>query len=273
MASVSHTRRILCILAWLVLLAGLVSVMPGSGVQSRLDARDGIKGEAFQKSLQRATQKMTRLQMESYNWAVSDLDETTFVQRYGTTPSVRAVIVGQVARFVDEGRKRAAFLDEQLQKIPGEWQAGERSYEQALDLLSTYRPVVTRVEYGKQQWGGGAEVYYELLNPNVLRQEALPCRLLWRGGPASIQQSLNFDCLAQKRATNGEYLLMIPGFRTDEPVKIETALEMCRPEPSSRLPAICPEAIALARDMPPELVEYWRIRAEMKRVLGYKASV
>lgn len=276
MVSRNYTRWVLWVLGGQVFLAAVVGAAPGSGVQHRLDAREGVESQVFQGSLHQAMKGMTPTQIEAYNWAVNELDTKTFVARYGSTPTVREVIIGQVARVVDEGRKRTAFLDEQFQKMPGRVEASLRSYQQALDLLGTYQPVVTRIEYGDRRWSGSSDlalVSYKLMNPKRLQLETLPCRLMWKVGSASGRQSYDFDCLTQKRMANGEYFLAVPVFRGKKLPTVEVVLDMCRMQSPDKCPSMPWDSIGLVQDLLPELLEFWRIRIEMGRALGYKSVV
>lgn len=274
--SINNTTQVLCVMVINALVATLVYVSPGSGTNRRLDIRNGVESEAFQVSLLLAMKNMTHNQITAYNWAVSDMDSKTFVTRYGATPSVREVIVGQVMRFIDEKRRHTAELNQQFPQVPERFEAAKRSYQHLLNVIAAHRPVVTKVEYSYKRENGKPEralLSYKLLIPSNLKLTSYPCQLSWRQGVASIQQNIIFDCLALAHGSNGEYRIEVPLFPGDESVIFNLEMNRCFPEFPERCVSFLWDWSSLAIDIPSEIIDFWRLRGEMINVLTYKSFV
>lgn len=274
----SASRRSVIVLLCLALIWSIAALAPGIGVQYRLNVRDGTDSDGYRASLLRASERMSPAQRTAYNWAVSSLDSEALISRYGVTPTPREVIVGEVSRVVDEKRRQIAVLEKKLANQKDLVAESERRRrEMILELSKTYSPQVIEVSYADVAPGvededvaedGGLFLWYRIENPKAKRISILPCRATFRSNSTSLQQSREFDCLAN-RAPNGHYFLRLSRGAASN-VGAEATIQ---PDYENALWLSNGQLSRVVQDTLFELAELRAAKAEMSYALGYKASL
>lgn len=169
-------------LAAVLAVAGCVS---GEGLDATLNASNGYDVN-YHASLSKAFLKMTPTQQEAYNWAVGDLLQQNFIAMYGTTPTVRKVIEGEIRRYEKQSDEQIAKQKERMAAVEGEIAENEELRRKAKEVLDTIavsaKYVVGKPE--KQKCEGLAcvdekleapMVEYVVSNPRKLDLAKYPC--------------------------------------------------------------------------------------------------
>lgn len=181
-----YTKTTICAL----LSIALVACGSGKGLDAKLDASKGYDVD-YHASLSKAFLDMTKEQQAAYNWVVQPLSQEYFIAYYGKTPTVRAVINGQLDKFKDNNAKEIAaqvvFLAEKASEV-AETKALQKK---ARDLLDSVTATATITPAGKQTDSvckgiacTSSETNDQLLivdyvvkNPSNLNLSVLPCSI------------------------------------------------------------------------------------------------
>ncbi len=199
----------------LVIIWGVTTMLPGEGVQSRLDASHGLDEVYFPVSLRKAMEKMTLVQAEAIEWAMMNIpNEEIFLARYGASPTIRQIIVGEVMRVVDEKRQQVAALESTFPDIEGKIKFREASLSSLNKLLQNYEPTITYIGYPEDGADGDLIVRYRFDKAVKVQLKELPCLLTYRVRYLVRQHQIAFNCLAQAKAINDEFYVQVAGIRT-----------------------------------------------------------
>lgn len=292
----SNLLRILAVLGLLLILWGMTALGSGSGIQHRLDSGNGYDDPRFAASVQQAVSKMSGAQIEAFDWAIGQLDAHAFVARYGASPTIRDVVVGEVVRFVDAKRKSIASIEERLKGMDEQVRESERKRLATLELLKSYVPVITRVEAESMAEGDRSEptasqqcgdldhtdmdmgsngtrvrVWYRLENPHGISLKRLPCRLSYRVGKRTRAYETEFNCLSQpQRGGEREFSVRLHGERSAHSGKLTVSMIALHDKAIVAHPGTPDHEACAISDSVPELAELRRYRRQMKQVLDYK---
>lgn len=202
------------VLLLLLLVWSCVTLLSGGGLQTRLDARSGIGGERFIADRDRALQGLSMAQINAFEWALRRLDNETLLARYGGSPTVREVIVGEIIRVVDEKNREISELESQLAIVREQVNDSEKQREEVLAALRPFSPTITSISHPDGVGDSQLLVRYRLTIPKNLELKSLPCHLVYRRYVMTRTEAVDFDCLAQPITRNGEYQVRIAAGET-----------------------------------------------------------
>ena len=215
----SGYRLLLGILIFLILWA--TKILPGIGVQRRVDISEGTTSPRFTASLQMAIPAMTFSQIEAYEWAVSGLTDSQLLARYGNSPVIRDVVIGEIFRRVDEQRLLMKAHTPNLGSKAG----------LNLEGMEEITVSVTGVEYQARMVDGsivkdmcskdgvcagnidgeyGMIVHYIISNPQQTVIRSLPCTVRYKLSEKMVARSKDFNCLAGREEKAGGYSVFLP---------------------------------------------------------------
>lgn len=293
----SNLLRTFAVSCLLLILWGMTVLGPGTGVQHRLNVGKGYDDPSFVASIRQATSKMSGAQIEAFEWAIGQLDAHAFVARYGASPAVRDVVVGEVVRFVDANRKSIASIEARLRGMDEQIRESERVRLATLELLKTYVPVITRIEAANMtagdspersanrqcgelanmetdSVGAGVRIWYRLENPHGISLKSLPCRLSYRVGKGARAYEMEFDCLSrQRRGEALEFCVRPPWMRWIYSGDISVSMIAIHENATIARPGNPGHEASAVSDTVPELAELRRYRRQMKQVLDYKTTM
>jgi hypothetical protein len=203
-------------------------VLNGDGVDQKLDAGQGFDEVNYHASLSKAMAKMSKEQVEAYNWAVSDVDVRNFVARYGKSPTPRDVVIGEADAYIKSNKDKIVQLDKKLAGMTAEVQENDEKRAEALRLLKTVVPNVTYVGYSDESVKKRKEsctdivcskqgndvypphIWYTIDNKNNLKLKSLPCTISYRANGSNLTYTKETDCLKDvTQANNGEYYILL----------------------------------------------------------------
>jgi hypothetical protein len=276
-----------------MVLWGVATILPGSGVQHRLDASHGLDEAHFAASLRQASSRMSPLQIEAFDWAMSGLDGASFVGRYGVSPTVRQVVVGEVARHVDAKRARIAILEVKLKDKKHQVEKSELERRKMLEVLKTYAPVITRVGYADDLHeknnarsrckdgecsanlddGDRLLVWYRLDTPPNIDLKILPCRVVYSVKNRMGAHFEDFNCLARERTPGGEFYAQLSRIKHADSAEVRVTLEAFYEEAQTQHPLKYWRGVNVFPELPPELVELRWAKTQMQLVLDYKSRM
>jgi len=275
----------------LLALWGVATILPGTGVQHRLDAKKGLGHVDFVASLREASKWMSPAQIEALDWALGNLDAETFVGRYGVMPTVRQVVVGEVASYVQAKRARIAVLEAKLPSLRNQVESSEIERRKMLGVLQASAPVITKVGYADRARisnstksrckdedcsvevddGDRLLVWFKLDKPKGLDLKILPCRLIYSVKSRVGEHLEEFNCLARERAPNGEFYARLSRTRGVDPSDVIVRIEAMYEDAQVQHPSKYWRGLYVLPELPIEVVELKQTKARMKLVLGYKS--
>lgn len=212
------------------------SFIDGEGINHKLDVTQGYDEMHYRVSLTKATEKMTPDQISAFNWAVTNLDAPTLISRYGKSPTVREVVVGQANLAIETESKRIKSLEEKLLGMKRETEENEGKRQEALALLKTLVPKSLVVDYSlavnnaRKKNEGCKDIvcssqdneaypptlWYVLDNPRNLKLTSLPCTVTYQAKELGQKYTGSFDCVRADRNDAGQYyVLLSPGGKED----------------------------------------------------------
>lgn len=253
----------LAVLCALVLVGAIVRVLPGSGVQTTLDASQGLEDGRFLASQRTAFLRMSPVQVEAFEWAMGQLNGELFIQRYGRSPSVRQVVVGEVMRAVDARRREIETLRGKLAGMEKLVEETEIRRQRALDALGRVRPSVTQVDREEH----GYSVRYRIDLPAGVSFKRLPCNVIYRGRDQARERRQGFDCVDRPRMPSGEYRVALLGMKQlPVAVVIEAQYDLAT--------LIAPATSAyFVPPQVPEVTALQEAQRDMNLVLRYKTAM
>lgn len=287
------------VLALVAMLGWGVSILPGTGAQYRLDVSQGMQSEVSLASMRKASEKLTYSQIEALDWAWKSVDGADFVKRYGVSPTVRQLVLGEVARRIDASREEIAMLEAKLDGMKEQLERNEVQRRKALELRQSYAPVITAIGYSDNDaFGGparkignkkgavcrpdegsrikdegrGITVRYRLDISKNVGLETLPCRITYSAKTfPGKQEEMSFNCLDRERAPNGDFFVRLEQFRREDPLNVNVSIKVDYEDAELSDPTKCGDDPYAVPALLPELVALKRANKEMKRALGYKS--
>ncbi len=281
-----------CTAAILIVLGSWLAtdILPGSGVQRLLDLRGGTSSEAFIASLQKAENGMTLGQVEAFEWATRNLTDEQLIARYGSSATVREVVVGETLRYVDKQRTIINRLEDTVSHQ--DLDAEQNRKDAVLARLKTIVPVIRSIRvYGSNEVsqdserdcnsgdcqaddveGYGMLVLYSISNPNQIALKQLPCTVVYRSNGRMTKQERDFNCFAQEKAPNGDYYLWLPlkSSRTDS--RMEASILVTYEDATVQDPEVYFRQIPALGESG-DLRRFIRAKSEMKKALDYKSMM
>lgn len=277
-----QTWRVLLVLAAIGAIGAIVGLMPGAGVQQRLDASQGADSERFRSSLARALDDMSPAQRDAYDWAVGGLDGRVLVDRYGQHPSARQIVVGEASRFIDRQRRELLRLQAATPPTPAQAADSDARRTQALARLKVVAPRVVSSSLsaadGEPVAAGASgsttlNVVYRLTQVDDQDLAVLPCKLAYRFNGLSSPRIRDFNCVGQTRMPDGSYVLQLPLGPGSHARGLDLALEVDYREAR----VLVADGVSIIRPAMPDnrdsLEALRRVKRDMRLVLAYKASM
>lgn len=277
----------------LMAVAGLAHLAPGEGVHHRLDASAGLDHERFYASLRKAKDKMSQSQSEAIDWALDGVAVEAFVNRFGEAPTVRQIVIREVARVVDAKRPEIAALETRLAGMQTALEQSKTTRLQALASLRSYAPRIVRVGYpdpsefdanarvsscGKDDCpqdgvrDEGLFVFYRMDNTANADLATLPCRLTYRVADRARKGERDFDCLRQQKMPNGTYYVRLASGRIgDTSADVFVSIEALHERAQVRHPTLPWKLVDALPGLLPEFEKLQLARKQMKQALGYKS--
>jgi hypothetical protein len=196
----------------IALLCLTLRLLPGNGVQARLDLSDGLRSERFYASRMDASALLTDQQRSVLAWAILKLDKEKAHDIYGKHPTVRTLVMGEILRTADLYRDNMREQEAKLGAMdPNAVQASRDAFvvrqQKRLDelkLFDTYAPTIVGVEKERISDRSYAVVKYHLQLPDDLVLRFLPCALAYSDKDLILKGKLEFDCLFMP-ASGNEY--------------------------------------------------------------------
>jgi len=278
-----------CTAAILIVLGSWLAteVLPGSGVQRFLDLRGGTSSDAFIASLQKAENGMTLGQVEAFEWATRNLTDEQLIARYGSSATVREVVVGETLRYVDKQRTIINHLEGTVSHQ--DLDAEQNRKEAVLTRLKTIVPVIRSIQvFGFNEnserdcnSGGcqtddvessGMLVLYSISNPNRVALKQLPCTVIYRSNGRMTKQERDFNCLTQEKAPNGDYYLWLPLKSNKTDSKMEASILVSYEDATVQDPEVYFRQIP-ALGVSGDFRRLIRAKSEMKKALDYKSMM
>lgn len=197
------------IIAILCLGSGL---LPGNGVQARLDLSQGLRSESFYKSRMSAIALLTDQQRSVLSWAILKMDKDKALDVLGKHPTVRTFVMGEILRTADLYRDQMQSLQAKLAAMdPNAVQASRDAFakaqenrREALKVFDAYAPSIIGVDKERISDRSYAVVKYRLQLPDDLVLRFLPCALDYSDKDLILKGKLEFDCLFMP-ASGNEY--------------------------------------------------------------------
>lgn len=197
------------ILALLCLTSGLV---PGYGVQARLDLSQGLRSESFYASRMSAMALLSDQQRSVLSWAILRMDKDKEPGALAKHPTVRTFVIGEILRTADHYRDQMQILHAKLGAIdPSAVQASRDAFakaqenrREALKVFDAYAPSIIGVDKERISDRTYAVVKYRLQLPGDLVLKFLPCALEYSDKNVILNGKLEFDCLFMP-ASGNEY--------------------------------------------------------------------
>lgn len=91
----------LCVLTVFLAIGIASKYVSGGGVHHRLDASERVGSATFNASLRFRNDALSEPQLANLNWALQRLQGSDLQARYGSQPTIRTVVLGELMRAAD----------------------------------------------------------------------------------------------------------------------------------------------------------------------------